>query len=220
MLSTMRVVASASTTASSAVGERARVGRRLAALEDVVDQVLLQLRRRQLGGDGHEHQAAHDRGRGAVRPQHLAQAGRGSPSAECSAGTTRRRSAAAAPHFGQCVASVAASASTSSSPRGAQVFEVPGDAVEPIGVGVRVAGQVDPVVVDVGLQEAGADGALRAKLGDLGHRHVGGDGRGVAVGRASSETAATFSRLATTQWRRGWPERERSVVVASRTGRR
>ena len=64
---------------------------------------------------------------------------------------------------------------------GAQVFQVAGQAAEAVGFGVREAGQIDPVVVDVRLQEARADGALCAELANFRNRHVRFDRRAVAL---------------------------------------
>ena len=113
------------------MSERPRIGRRLAALEDVVDQVLLQLRRRQFGGDGHQHQAAHDarpsRGSGhSIWPSRPRIALRGMHRGHDFA---RRRQPLAALRavrdFGGGVGVDFDFAG------GAQVFEVAGDAVEP-----------------------------------------------------------------------------------------
>ena len=49
----------------------------------------------------------------------------------------------------------------------AERFQVTGDLVESLGGSVRIARQVDPVVIDVGLEESGADGSLGAELGDV-----------------------------------------------------
>jgi hypothetical protein len=66
---------------------------------------------------------------------------------------------------------------------GPQFFQAASNTVEPIGLGVRISGQVDPVVIDVRLQEARADGALSTKLLHVGHGDVAFDARRrVAVG--------------------------------------
>jgi len=63
-----------------------------------------------------------------------------------------------------------------------QLLQIPRDSVKTISRRIRVAGQVHPVIVDVGLQEARADGALRAELGDFPHGDVRLDSRSFAVG--------------------------------------
>ncbi len=162
-------------------GEGAGVGDGLAVLENVVDQILLQLRGRQLRGDRHEHQAAHHGRVGTVGPQHLPQAredflARNAPRASFA----RYRQALAADlavrGLRACFRIELQFAG------GAKIFQISRDAVEAVGLGVGVAGQVDPLVVDVRLEKSRADGALRAKLLDLAHGHVRRHARPVAVG--------------------------------------
>ena len=71
------------------------------------------------------------------------------------------------------------------------------------------------MVVDVRLQEARADGALRAEL--LRPRATG-TWRLDRAASSPSATAATLSRLATIQCRRGWPESDRSVRGGEQDG--
>ena len=66
-----RVPASASTTSRSAATSDVALGRGFALGQDLVDQILLQLRRRQLHGHADEHQPAHRQGRGPLRPHEL-----------------------------------------------------------------------------------------------------------------------------------------------------
>ena len=160
--------------------EAGRVGSGVAVFEDVVDQVALEHRRGELHGHRHQHQAAHARRTPAIGPEHLPQ-----PGEDRLARDAARTGVAGG---GQPLATLRAvgdggrrvSVDVELAGR-AQLLEIACDAVEAVGRRVRIAGQVDPVVVDVGLQEARADGALRAELGDFADRDVRRDGRSLFV---------------------------------------
>src|SRR4051794_33690230 len=48
-----------------------------------------------------------------------------------------------------------------------QIFKIAGQPAESIRFRVRKTGQVDPIIVDIRLQEAGADCALRAEFANV-----------------------------------------------------
>ena len=98
------------------------------------------------------------------------------------------------PHFVQCVIFSAAFSSIFHVAFGAQVFQITGEAAEAVGLRVGEASEVDPVVVDVRLQEPGADRALGAELADFGYGDAGFDDDSLVVDVRDGGVAARSVR--------------------------
>ena len=114
----------------------------------------------------------HSPGQSATAAAEAARAGPRSPFAADTAGTTRRQPRAAFRTSGQWVLSRCFLGMDDHLARGAEVFQLVSQKVESGGQGVRITRDVDPRLVDVGLQKPRADRALRAELLDAIDRHV------------------------------------------------
>ena len=152
--------------------QRCGIGRHLTAGQDPVDEILLKLRRRKLHGHADQHHQAHPQRRRPLRPQQGPEPCRRSPSAAGSAGMIRRPPPAADRTAGNGSCLAASSGWTVTVARLAQVFQLVGQQVEPRRQRIRVPCDIDPGVVDIRLEKARADRALRAEFLHASERQV------------------------------------------------